>query len=108
MVFVYDLERGKRVHKLPVAQHSEEEFVSDPKVPALVLSRDGGVAWTVLQYHDPGAQERRVGAADACGRRKLDDDPGIDPESLRLAGRTVTWTAGGAERSAHLRSSTAC
>lgn len=99
---VYDLQDRDFLRSEPIYEHGPET-ANDFVVRDLVLSRRGDVAWT--RVLDPDVS---VEAWDACGRRELDDEPAIDPESLRLAGRIVTWTANGADRSAQLRSADDC
>ena len=80
-------------------------------VAALVLKRNGSVAWTTCDgnpgdgcVEDP-ARPARVMRADGRGTRVLDLDRRVDPYSLRLTAsrRAVTWTRGGERRSASLR-----
>ena len=74
-----------------------------------LLSSSGAVAWlekskstsatTIALY---GCLARVVMGKIACSTLKVADG-NIDPESLRLAGTTLTWTAGGQPQSATLR-----
>jgi hypothetical protein len=84
---VYDLRAHTILRPIVAGGHGPSPYMEGTVIAALVLARDGAVA---------------------CGRRRLDDDPEIDPDSLRLAGRRVSWTAAGAQRSAELRDAGAC
>jgi hypothetical protein len=105
---VYDLRAHTILRSIDAGGHGPSPYMASTIIAALVLARDGAVAWTTRDYDGPQLESRFVTARDACGRRKLDDNPEIDPESLRLAGRRVSWTVDGAERSAVLRSPSDC
>ncbi len=107
-LWVFDVERRRRVHF--------DWIVFDPPfgeaiqggMPALVLAPTGAVAYVVRRESDRDHNGRVVArvavrAMDAGGRRLLDKGEGIDPASLRLDGATVSWTNGGEPRSATLR-----
>jgi hypothetical protein len=79
-----------------------ESFVS---VASLVLRRGGALAWiardaSIVGQHPPTYEVHRYAAGKSS---LLDSGPAIDPASLRLAGRRVTWRDGSATRSASLR-----
>jgi len=77
-----------------------ESFVS---VTALVLARDGAVAWIAVGGSILGGTRFTEVHAFTGGRaRVLDRGAGVDPKLLRLAGGVVRWRHGGAWRSARL------
>lgn len=67
-----------------------------PTRDALVLTSSGAIAWIALQ---PGGGFQ-VRAYDPGGERVLDSGAGLDPDSLRLADNTITWTNAGVRHSA--------
>lgn len=73
------------------------------RVNAIVLKRDGAVAWLAglgsIGLHGNRFEVVRV---DRRGQALLDSGPRIAANSLRLQGSTVTWTDGGRTRSATL------
>jgi hypothetical protein len=71
-------------------------------VARLVLTRSGTAAWTTSAGQWP-TSGYHVESMDRRGKvRVIDDEPGIDPASLRLRRSRLTWTAGGQRRSALL------
>jgi hypothetical protein len=97
-VAVVDLRTGaRREFSIPPDQLNGN---SAPVVHrALVLSANGSIAWIGCVDCSKGYE---VHVADRTGARVVDSGPGIDVDSLRLSGTTVTWTNGGAVRSAAL------
>jgi hypothetical protein len=69
-----------------------------PSLSGIVLKHDGSVAWIGKK----GGSTLAVGACDSTGERILDSGEGIDLESLKLHGSTVTWIYSGESRSAVL------
>jgi hypothetical protein len=65
----------------------------------LALTKGGALAWT-----ERTTSEVEVNAFDAAGRRTLDHGTTIAVSSLRLHGRTVSWTNAGERRTAILAS----
>jgi hypothetical protein len=93
------------VHVIDLRRRAErwfgegEQSMNDrPSVPAMVLARDGAVAYTIQSH---GRSEVR--ARDAAGQRTLDSGDHVRVKSLRLHRRTVTWRHGVRHRSAKLR-----
>jgi hypothetical protein len=113
-VTVLDLRRGQRGNPFatdaPVRFHGQARTVHHAAatvadrqhdvVRALVLRPNGAVAWI---GEDVPAAIFEVHALGAAGDRVLDSGRGIDPASLRLAGDLLSWTSGGAARTATLR-----
>ena len=75
------------------------EFIS-----SMVVKPDGAVAWIAhaRSLAGKGPNPIEVHAADAHGTSLLDSGPAVAPDSLRLRGSKLTWTHGGAVRSATL------
>jgi len=67
---------------------------------AIVVKRDGSVAWIVETGEEEGRYQ--VHAVDRSGSRVLASSPDIDPSSLALAGSTLYWTQGGQPATASL------
>lgn len=76
-------------------------------IAGLQVKENGSVGWIVqerrCQCH-PGVEltPARVYAVDTAGRRLLDAGPGVQADSLKLSGSTLTWIRDGALRSATL------
>jgi hypothetical protein len=88
-IAVHDLRTGKeRLVDGHVAAHS------------LLLTARGTVVWP--QQND-GSAETPLFANDTVAGGHLLDATSVDPASLRLAGRRVSWLAGGQARSAIVR-----
>jgi len=110
-VRVYDLGRRRLVRDLLL---KPEDCRATVEVPDIAVARSGAFAWITNFYDwddvcpDDVLRRTRVSARDACGTIVLDEDPDIDPASLRIAGTQVRWTASGEERSAELRSADDC
>jgi hypothetical protein len=67
---------------------------------SLLLTAGGTIVWT--QQQDAGG-ETPLYSNDVVAGGKLLDAGAVDPKSLRLAGRRVTWLSGGQPRSAVVR-----
>jgi hypothetical protein len=102
LIFVLDLRTGRVLHKLPTGTPNppNPSEVGVGGAGSLVLKPDGAVAWIV----DTVAREGRhqVHAVDSTGSRELASGPGIDSESLALAGSTLYWTDEGKPETAVL------
>lgn len=75
-------------------------------VESVVVKRDGSVAWIVEGGSIISAEKTTEVVAVSHGQERLLDSTAagiIDPKSLRLHGSKLTWTRGGAQRSATLR-----
>jgi hypothetical protein len=75
-------------------------------VSALVLKRDGSVAWIASTFDEFGALQpgRQVVKVErGAGPVVLDSGTGVVADSLALAGSTLYWTKNGAPFSASLR-----
>jgi hypothetical protein len=72
-------------------------------VSAIVLARDGAVAWISVSNSIVGGRHiSQVHALDRHGLRVLDQGRAIDSARLRLQGSTVSWKHAGHWRSAKL------
>lgn len=96
-VYVYDLKLGKTFLIVP------SNFVT-----ALVLKRNGSVAWIDAPSADPGQpvwQVRKYAHEERQGAILVDRGADIDNRSLVLGAdrNTIVWTRGGAQKSASLR-----
>jgi hypothetical protein len=103
VVVVINLRSGEVIRKVPTgttAPASKLTFVGLGPVTALVVKRDGAVAWIVENYEEPGDYE--VHALDATGERVLATGADIAPSALVLSGSTLYWTQGGKRLSASL------
>ena len=95
VIVVRDLRTGMVLHRVSVGAHS------GPSVPRLALARlvvtsTGAAAWIT---EDSRPRDREVWAVDRSGTRRLARGAEIAPESLALAGHTVSWLRRGrAER----------
>jgi hypothetical protein len=102
VVTVRRLSDGKRLvdDSATLASTGPESFSA---LDALVLKRDGAVAWISDSQSivRPG-KEVEVVKHDSAGQKLLDSGGGIQPTSLRLQGSTVSWVNAGVKRSAAL------
>ena len=96
-VFVRDLASRKTKTSDYVGGRASDVPGPDLRVVALVLSRDGDVAWTTRR-----GREVYVALDDQFGPLYLDDGERIDVSSLRLAAGRVHWINGDRTRSARL------
>jgi hypothetical protein len=98
---VVDVRAAKVLHK---ETDGEIQSPSSWDGLAIVLSARGSVAWVTEERETATGRlvNRIVEAADADGRRVLDSDPTIDPNSLALAGSWVYWRHAGETRTATL------
>jgi hypothetical protein len=99
LVIVRDLKTGRIVHKVPTGPSSAHEVGRGPVV-ALVAKSDGAVAW--ISGSDNAQEDHEVHVLDRAGERLVAAGPGIAPSSLKLDGRTVSWTQAGRLSSATL------
>lgn len=100
-VIVKSLFSGRDLYREAAPADQEE---GDGGVTALVVKRNGSVAWLARDFTG-GDEETQVVARDGDGRRLLDRGPGIAPGSLALSENraTIYWLHDGAPRSATLR-----
>lgn len=78
---------------------------SRPAVPSLVLRPTGTAAWVLTTTPistSEGVAKREVRRTAPNGDALLDSGAGIAPESLRLSGKTLSWTNAGVPRTATL------
>jgi hypothetical protein len=106
-VVVRDLLNGRLLHNLPTGippRGANREGIGE--VTALVVKRDGAVAWIVQVLENMAGGRLRsnyeVRAVDKAGRRVLAISTEIGPHSLKLRGSTLHWTQGGKPMSATL------
>jgi hypothetical protein len=101
-VVVRDLGSGHVLHRVPTGTPIKPEplSVGIGLAVAIVVKRDGSVAWIVETGEEEGRYQ--VHAVDRSGSRVLASSPDIDPSSLALAGSTLYWTQGGQPATASL------
>jgi hypothetical protein len=85
-ILVYDLRNGHQIHGVAV---------DGVTVNALVLTTNGAAAWVT--------DSKVVRKVDAAGAETLDEGTTIDPHSLMLSNKTVTWHDSSGRKSARLR-----
>lgn len=99
LVIVRNLMTGRVLHKVPTGPSSRNSVGAGP-VGALVVKRDGAVAW--INGAGDATFKHEVHVIDRKGSRLLASGLGIDPLSLRLRGSTISWTQNGQSFSAPL------
>jgi hypothetical protein len=105
-VVVVDLQSEHMLYRVPTgvpsgeSKHLASKLVGAGETTAIVVRRDGAVAWINDTFHTEGRFE--VHALDATGERVLAVGSNIAPSSLALAGSTLYWTQGGKPFSATL------
>jgi hypothetical protein len=85
-ILVYDLRNGHQIHGVAV---------DGVAVNALVLTTNGAAVWV--------ADSKVVRKVDAGGAVTLDEGTTIDPRSLMVSNKTVTWHDSSGRKSARLR-----
>jgi hypothetical protein len=98
-------QRAGRPGKWRIAVHdlrTGKERLVDGHVAAqaLLLTARGTIVWPQL---NEGAAETPLFANDTVAGGRLLEGASVDPASLRLAGRRVSWLSGGEPRSAVVR-----
>ena len=98
-VVVVDLRgRGRTVRVEPPStkKHPDYHLAATP-----LLTARGSSAWVAYDCSQRTCgHPYEVWIADRAGKRRVDHGSGIDPASLALSGRRVTWTHHGVRRSA--------
>jgi len=92
-VWVRNLATGNVIHRMPNGSPAEPGDVGLGETTAIVVKRDGAVAWIVRASAELGSIQVR--SVDKTGSHLLAASPEIAPESLALAGSTLYWTQGG-------------
>jgi hypothetical protein len=101
-VVVRDTKTGAVLHRA----HKEGSYTLDPSFPAwypsrFVMDRAGSVAWTATTDSSDGTRVNYVFKSDTTEwGEQVDAGTDLDPGSLRRHGRMVSWTKGGATRTA--------
>jgi hypothetical protein len=102
-IVVRDLRSGRIVHKEPTGTSSEPAEIGLNEAASLVVSDTGAVAWIVINRQTscqtkPERHCAQVHAIDQDGARVVAEapaeefgTPGINVESLRLRGQTLSW-----------------
>lgn len=99
-IVVRDLANGEVIYRTPNGSPAKAGDVGLGETTAIVVKRDGSVAWITRASRELGSIEVR--SEDAAGDHLLAASPEIEPDSLALAGGTVYWTQGGKPMSAVL------
>lgn len=100
-------ECAEGVHVFDVRHDEEAGFFSSGWIATVVLRSNGSIAWGEHDL-DPRYEDEResLGVIYRHTRRgttRLDRSHVVDPESLRLTGRKLSWRHGGTLRRATLR-----
>ncbi|MHB1538021.1 MAG: hypothetical protein ACYCYN_05885 [Solirubrobacteraceae bacterium] len=107
-VEVVNLKAGRTIYKVPTGTLTgahKPHAVGVGMVTAIVVIRDGAVAWIVENFGETvetGAPYFEVHAVEKAGERVLAAGNGVAPASLALAGSTIYWTNEGRPESASL------
>jgi hypothetical protein len=103
-VIVRDARTGHVVRIVPTGTAAPQPpwltFIGDGETTAIVLKRDGSVAWITDTVGSTNRYE--VHTADQSGSHLLAVGSNIAPYSLALAGSTIYWTQDGKPTSAAL------
>jgi len=109
-VVVRSLRTGAVVHSAPANAQRSSDGHTDP-VLRIVLRRNGAAAWTAsvdcvcegVDYSENGFEVHAIGSDDR--HHLLDRGRRVDPDSLSFVSRRtkISWTSGGATRTAALR-----
>jgi hypothetical protein len=103
-IVIRNLRDGQLIRRLPtgtpVAPPKNPEDAGIGEATAIVVKRDGAVAWIVEV--DDAAVEYQVHAFDKAGNHVLASGSDIEPHSLALVGNTLYWLQAGKPMSAAL------
>jgi hypothetical protein len=101
---------GLNIVVLNITTGRRKEYLQDidvfthPAVPSLVLRPTGSAAWmlTMTPIGSSVVAKREVRRTASNGDALLDSGAGIAPSSLRLSGKTLSWTNAGVFKTATL------
>jgi hypothetical protein len=99
-IWVRNLASGRVIHRMPNGSPAEHGDVGLGETTAIVVRRDGAVAWIARASAKLGSIQVR--AVDRTGSHLLAASPEIEPKSLALVGGGLRWTEGGRRFSASL------
>ena len=99
-IWVRSLVTGRVIHRVPNGSPAEPGDVGIGTTAAIVVKRDGSVAWIARASEKLGSIQVR--AVDKTGSHLLAASPEIEPKSLALVGGALRWTEGGRRFSASL------
>lgn len=99
-IWVRNLANGELIYKEPNGPPAEPGDVGLGETTAIVVKRDGSVAWITRASEALGSVQVR--SIDETGSHLLAASPEIGPRSLALAGSTLYWTQAGKPMSAVL------
>jgi hypothetical protein len=100
---VADVASRRILRSIKGGQYIDAGIISSQGVRRFVLTPRGAVAWVTTTSRSRRLQGVTVYAAPPAGRAVvLDEGLAIDPASLRLSGSTLSWTDGGATRTARM------
>jgi hypothetical protein len=94
VIFVRNLRTGRVLHRLPTGPSTPPNEIGDGPVLGLVVKSDGAVAW-ITGGTVEGVKMSVIHAVDRSGNRVVASGTGIDRDSLRLRGSTLSWTQNG-------------
>jgi len=106
LVIVRDLRSGRLLHEVAtgIGAKAQAGFAGVGRAAAIVVKRDGAVAWIAENYERSGrAKYFEVHAVDQMGSKLLAAGTGIDLRSFRLTGSTLAWKQRGQRFSSLLR-----
>jgi hypothetical protein len=91
-IWVRNLVTGRVIHRVPNGSPAEPGDVGLGTTAAIVVKRDGAVAWIARASEKLGSIQVR--AVDKTGSHLLAASPKIEPKSLALVGGALHWTEG--------------
>jgi hypothetical protein len=97
-VVVRNLQTGRALYRVPTGASQRPLWVGDGPTAAIVVKRDGSVAWLLDRVTSANRYELHV--RDTSGERVVAAGSDIDPRSVALAGSTLYWTEGAKPESA--------
>jgi hypothetical protein len=102
VIFVRNLRTGRVLHRLPTGPSTPPDKIGRGPVSGLVVKSDGTVAWMTGGVVE-GVETNVIHVVDRLGSRVVASGTGIDPNSLRLRGSTLSWMQNGTRSSTVLR-----
>lgn len=104
---VLDVASHRTLRRIEVGHYVDAGLLGAERATDLVLAANGAVAWIAARHgHGPapsGPEDIAVHAAGPTGPPiVLDESPAIGESSLALSGTTLSWSHGGATRTARM------
>jgi hypothetical protein len=100
-LIVVDVASRRTAHEISAGHYVDAGLLFSERVTDFVVSNRGSLAWITVRRSSLVEEERTVQVVGPTGTTTIaDSNTTIDPTSLRLADHTLSWSDGGAQRTA--------